>query len=150
MSMTCLVCRSDQRDHIDHALVAGEPVRDVAGRVGISKSTIDRHRAHVPAALRLVATARAAEHGIDLLEAARGLLVKATGLLESAEAKGDIRGAVAALKECRATVEWLGCIDADRGADRDADLERIGSILMAELDTHTLLRVGDRLAEVGL
>jgi hypothetical protein len=38
---------------------------------------------------------------------AAGLLDRALGLLEGAEAEGDLRGATGALKECRATVELL-------------------------------------------
>jgi hypothetical protein len=42
----CSVCRHAQHDAIDTALKAGESVRVLAGRFGLSKTAVDRHRNH--------------------------------------------------------------------------------------------------------
>ena len=43
--MTCTVCRHEAREAVDAALVAGEPLRDIAGRSTIGM-TMNRY-AHV-------------------------------------------------------------------------------------------------------
>jgi hypothetical protein len=43
----CTICRSPDRERIDQALKAGEVIRAIAAREGLSKSVIGRHRAHV-------------------------------------------------------------------------------------------------------
>jgi hypothetical protein len=52
MPRICTVCVHANRDTIDSALVAGEPLRDIAGRFSVSRSSLDRHKAeHLPASL---------------------------------------------------------------------------------------------------
>ena len=67
MPRRCTVCDHRERDKIDAALVSGAPLRDIAGRHGVSKSALERHKgAHLPPHL---AKARAAEEvaGADAL-----------------------------------------------------------------------------------
>lgn len=44
MPQTCTVCRHEALEAFDTALVAGEPLRDIAGRTGLSKSSLGRHK----------------------------------------------------------------------------------------------------------
>jgi hypothetical protein len=72
MPRTCTVCSHDDRAEIDKALVAGEPLRNVAKRFGTSAAALNRHKGdHIPAILA-AAERRAGEQRGD------GLLVQAT------------------------------------------------------------------------
>lgn len=49
MPRVCTVCKHTERSAIDAALVNSEPLRDIAGRFGISKSALERHAGkHLP------------------------------------------------------------------------------------------------------
>lgn len=49
MPMTCTVCRHEDRREIDRNIVLGTPLRDIAGRFGLSKSAVHLHKQeHVP------------------------------------------------------------------------------------------------------
>jgi hypothetical protein len=43
----CKVCQHPERAAIDKALAEGVSLRDIASQYGISKSTVDRHKAHL-------------------------------------------------------------------------------------------------------
>jgi len=45
--VNCLVCQHPEREAIDKALTEGVSLRDIASQYGISKSTVDRHKAHL-------------------------------------------------------------------------------------------------------
>ena len=47
MPRTCLACSSPERIAIDKALVAGEPLRNIAKRVSISPAGLLRHKTHL-------------------------------------------------------------------------------------------------------
>ena len=47
----CAICSHPDRAAIDAGLVAKTPIRSIAGQFGTSKSSLDRHRKHIPAAL---------------------------------------------------------------------------------------------------
>jgi len=51
MPRTCLACKSPERLKIDKALVSGAPLREIAGRWGFSKSSLERHKSHVSVAI---------------------------------------------------------------------------------------------------
>lgn len=56
MPQTCSVCKHPERAAIDSALVAGEPLRDIAGRFSLGKSSLARHKLeHLPDRLPLEA-----------------------------------------------------------------------------------------------
>jgi hypothetical protein len=59
MPRVCTICIHPARATIDNSLEAGQSLRTVSGQYGLSKSSIDRHKAsHLPAAL--------AQNGADL------------------------------------------------------------------------------------
>jgi hypothetical protein len=51
MPRTCLACSSPEREAIDKALVAGEPLRNIAKRFAISPASLHRHSSHVAGAI---------------------------------------------------------------------------------------------------
>jgi hypothetical protein len=53
MAKPCSICNRKDRAEIDRALVAGVSLRDLETRHnGTTRSAIDRHRKHLPAALQ--------------------------------------------------------------------------------------------------
>jgi hypothetical protein len=68
MPRTCTVCTHSDRDAIDRALIAREPVRRIAARFGLSKSAVWSHSDdHLPAALVKADEAREEARSIDLM-----------------------------------------------------------------------------------
>ena len=116
MPRTCLACANPQRPAIDKALVAGEPLRNIAKRVSISPAGLLRHKRHVASA---IGTARAQHEerlGETLLDEMRRVQRKAWELLARTESEGDLRGSIVALREVRECVESLGEILAKANA----------------------------------
>ncbi len=44
---TCTVCRHDDRDAIDKALIAGQAVRHIAAQYGLTPTSLQRHKVHI-------------------------------------------------------------------------------------------------------
>jgi hypothetical protein len=69
---TCVTCRHGAREAIDKAIVAGEPLRDIAGCTRLSKSSLDRHKQdHLSATLVKAAETSDLAHGGKLLRMGR-------------------------------------------------------------------------------
>ena len=108
MPPTCTVCRHPERAVVEAALLRGEPLRDIAGQFSIGKSAVARHKAdHLPAAMVKAHAAAAVADADDLLRQAGALRSKAISLLMKAEAAGDLRTALAGVREARGCVELL-------------------------------------------
>jgi hypothetical protein len=118
----CLICRSEVVPDINHALVSGEPLRDISARYGFSASALCRHKnAHIPEALfKAYAARQETEPEVvdDLLTQVDRLREKTYSLLERAEqseakAKSHIdkdrarRTALVAMKEARDNLTFL-------------------------------------------
>jgi hypothetical protein len=52
MPRTCTICNRPDRDAIEHAVVTGGSMRDIAGRYGVSKSSLYRHLEPISPPLR--------------------------------------------------------------------------------------------------
>ena len=112
--MTCTVCRSEANNAVDEALVAGEPLRDIAGRTGLSKSSLDRHKQdHLSGTLVKAAEGREIARGQSLLDRVNGLVDKALGVLKDAEESKDGRLALGAVKEARSCLELVGRVSGE-------------------------------------
>lgn len=108
MARTCTVCRHPDRPAIDQALVSHRPFRDIAGRFGVSKSAAVRHHDdHLPDTLAKARAAAEAARADDLLEQVQALRAKSLQLMLSAERAGDLRTALAGVREARACLELL-------------------------------------------
>lgn len=67
MPQRCTICTHPDRDEINRALVAREPVRAIAGRFGLKNSSVWRHSDdHLPAAMLKAEEAREEAASIDL------------------------------------------------------------------------------------
>jgi hypothetical protein len=105
---TCLACSSVERETIDKALVAGEPLRNIAKRVSISPAGLLRHKSHLAQAIVKAGERREEQLGDNLLDEMRRVQRKAWELLAKTESEGDHRGAIVALREVRECLESLG------------------------------------------
>ena len=156
MPRTCTVCSHPDRPAIDGALVAGDAFRHIASQFGTSTTALQRHKAdHLPAA---VATAHEAEQVVqadDLLRQLRGLHSKAVSLLLAAERAGDLRTALAGVREARGCLELL--LEIEGELDRRPQVNvlvanpewlAVRSAILMALQTHPAARQ-DVLAALG-
>ena len=101
MPRTCLACSSPERVAIDKALVAGEPLRNIAKRVSISPAGLLRHKSHVAGTIAKAQERREEKLGDSIFDEMRRLQRKALELLGKMESEGDYRGAIVAAREAR-------------------------------------------------
>jgi len=108
MPRTCTVCQHPNRAEIDRALLAGEPLRNIAERFRLSTTALHRHkRDHLPSTLVKAREAEEVSRADDLLAQVQQLQAKALDLLRKAEAEGDYRTALAGIREARGCLELL-------------------------------------------
>ncbi len=109
----CTICTHAERSAIDAAIVAGASCRDIAGRYGVSKTAVSRHAGdHLPATLAQAQAATEVAQADDLLSQVRGLQAKTLDILRQAEAGGDLRTALAAIREARENVLLFAKLEA--------------------------------------
>lgn len=129
MSMTCTICRHPQRDDIDTALMGTDTIRHISALYNVSTGALQRHKKyHLIDKLAEVQKARtdalkgyrekAAEsaqtdisRADELLSQVHDLRQRAVSLLNQAEESGDLRTALAGIKEARGCIELLARID---------------------------------------
>ncbi|MEE8408305.1 MAG: DUF3631 domain-containing protein [Myxococcota bacterium] len=108
MPRVCTICSHAEREAIDKALVTGEALRAIARQWRVSKDALRRHRnSDIPAALAKATEAQEVGRADDLLAQVRSLQTKALSILDQAEAAGEHRTALVAIREARATVELI-------------------------------------------
>src|SRR5690242_3981483 len=107
MPRRCTVCATDARAEIDSQLVSGRAYRDIAGQFGVSRSALVRHKAdHVSAGLFKAQESAGVAESVDLLAQLRSLRDGALAVLDQARRAGDLRTALLAMKEARASLEF--------------------------------------------
>lgn len=108
MARKCTVCTHPDRAVIEDALLAGVPYRNIAERFGVSIAALSRHQAdHVPAHLVKAQEAAEVAQADTLLAQVRDLQARALSILDKAEAAGDLRTALSAIREARGNLELL-------------------------------------------
>jgi hypothetical protein len=108
MPPVCTLCRRPDRAEIDALLVVPtEPLRNIAARFGTSPATLLRHKEHLPRALVLTAEGRELTRADTLTAHVQEIRAHADRLRGQAEATGDIRTALMALKLMNDVVETL-------------------------------------------
>ena len=106
MARTCTICASPQHQAVDQSLVAGTPYRAVAERFAAGPASVYRHQqGHLPATMLKAREAQEVAHADGLLAQLQSLQQKTLEILARAEGTGDLRSALAALRELRGTVE---------------------------------------------
>lgn len=127
MPQTCKACRSERRDAIDQALLAGTPLRHIAQQFGTSPAALIRHREHVSKALARTHKAQELAQSGAVLEgvwvaqgrserlygAAEAILHKALDAADLRTALQAIRCAVDVMGEARGYLELQGAITGE-------------------------------------
>jgi hypothetical protein len=155
---TCTVCVHDGRAAIDAALVAGTALRDIARHHAVSKDALFRHRSdHIPAQLAKAQDAAEVAQADDLLREVRALRGKAYSLLLKAEAAGDIRTALAGIREARGCLELLAKLLGELDERPTVNIlihpgfQQAQTVILQALEPHPVARVAvaDALAALG-
>lgn len=149
MPRTCTICAHPERDAIDTALIAGEPVRSVASRyVTIGRMAVQRHKdEHLPATLAKAHEAGEVAHADDLLGQVRGLRSTAISILMQAERAGDLRTALMGVREARACVELLAEMEGELNRTPQVNIifspewQRVRAVLIAAIAPYSDARV---------
>jgi len=170
MPRTCTVCGHSDRALIDMGLVAGRPLRDIAVRYKLSKTSLARHGdLHLTGTLALARRNESEEErGASLLDDVRALRAKTAALLIRAEEAGDLRTALAGVREARGCLELLARLEPRHEnrapiqlpelSDEDLELDTpslrqwiaLVEVLQDELEKWPSLRnrIADRLEEI--
>jgi hypothetical protein len=138
MSRICSICAHPQRDRIDKALLAGQPLREITGHVPIRKSALHRHKQHLQTTLTRAQTAEEALRGDNLLEDLQDLAAEANRLKQKAERSGDLRTAMAGLRELARLIEIRARVVGEL-RDRDINL----NVLNVSVDDSTARRIAE-------
>jgi hypothetical protein len=122
--------------------MAGEPiraiVRAITGHVPISKTSLQRHQRHVSQAISKSQEAVEIAHGDALASELRQLASEARRLQRKAEADGDTRTAIAALRELARLIEIRARVVGEL-RDREISL----NVLNVSIDDSTARRIAE-------
>ena len=143
MGRHCSVCAHDRRDEIDRALVDGTAAGEIASSTGLCRSAIDRHRDHIPQAVAQARDVAEIARAEGLLAFAVSLTEHAMRLLEGAEADGDRRTAIAAVREVRECLRLLNTLRPQPVPN----MAMVAQVLASELEPTMLRRIRVALQE---
>ena len=109
MPRRCTICTHQDRALIEDGLLAGVSFRNIAKRYGVSITALHRHKSeHLSEHLAKAHEAEQVAQADDLLAQVRELQAKALAILGKAEAAGDLKVALSAIREARGNLELLG------------------------------------------
>ena len=118
MPRVCTICNHQEREAINKALLAGEPLRNIAARTGTSATALHRHKAeHLPATLTKAQAAQEVAQADDLLAQVRRLQVVTMNILAHAYQAQDLRTALQAVGQARGNLELLGRLAGELEAE---------------------------------
>jgi hypothetical protein len=105
----CRICTHEDRKEIDRALVRGESMRGIVARYGtVGRMSLQRHRKdHLPELLAKAYEAERMAEADELLMDVRRLQERTLLMLQEAEKAGDLRTALAAVREARHNLALL-------------------------------------------
>lgn len=108
MPRSCTVCGHEKRAQIDHALAEGIPNRRIATQYSLSEASVRRHHhSHLPVTLVKAHEVEEVARADELLGRVETLQARTLAILEAAEETGELRTALAAIREARGNVELL-------------------------------------------
>jgi hypothetical protein len=134
MPRVCTACGHDEREALNRAVVRGAPLRRIAESHGLSESALRRHAAScVPKSLASAENAREAASAERLLADVSALEVRAVALVERAEAEGDVRAAVVALREARECVALRARVRVELRREESVSVPEASALISAAL-----------------
>lgn len=108
MPRRCTICDHPDRQTIEVQLVGPDPLRNIAQQWHVSTTALLRHRQHhLPASLAQATETENTVRADAILANVRRLQRRTEAILDSAEAAGDHRTALAAIRELRNHLELL-------------------------------------------
>jgi len=147
MPQTCSICIHPDRASIDQEIICGTPVRDIAGRYGVGKSSIDRHKKHIPSALIKAQEAVVVGNADTLLHEVKTLLEQAQSLTGAAQAAGDLRTALQGIGKVKEILELMARLAGEIDSTNVQVNIGIPSITTCP-EWGTIIRIIDRHPEV--
>ncbi len=152
MARKCKVCVHPELNEINRELAAQSPnISEISRKYGIPWDSLKRHKVnHLPKSLSKAKEAQDIALGDDLLNQVKLLQTKSFRILRKAEDEGDLRIALAAIKEARGNLELLakllGQIEERREVQLQFIIPIIAGIISQEIkDTSTVERIIYRL-----
>lgn len=114
MARACSICARDDRNAIDEAIVAGQPIRAIGRRFHASRDAIARHQvAHLSPALVKLQAVRDEQRGETLLERMETLIARTERLLSAAEESGAMGQALSAIDRMWKGYELVGKVTGE-------------------------------------
>jgi hypothetical protein len=111
MPRTCTICNHPERDQIEEAILANEPLRRIVARYGTSTGSLQRHKSGcVPNTLATAHDTSEIVRGHGLLERIAVLEGDARRFQKAAEKAKDLRTALLATRELLRIVGMLATI----------------------------------------
>lgn len=124
MSRPCLCCTSPARNAIDEAILNDEPESSIAARFNVSRSSVNRHKAHPPTSIVKAETIREirvavtiADKLADLERETREILAEARGAIGK-----DNRLALQALARLERQYEIRARIEGELGPENQVNV----------------------------
>ena len=131
------ICIDERRSEIEGAVLAGDSYRTVAQRFGISRDAVVRHRKHLTPATPNSLKVEQIFPSSTLVEQLQAFTADAQRLKEKAESEGDLRTALAAVKELCRIVELVARLRGE--IDGRAQI----NVLNFQLDAETARRMNE-------
>jgi hypothetical protein len=125
MPRPCSICSHPQRSTVDAHLVARSPsIRSLAKDFDVSSSALRRHKQlHISEALARAHGNQALLHAGTLADHVRELYTRSGTILQKAEASGDARTALGALRELRSIIDLVA-----RLAEKDSTRVHVSTV----------------------
>ena len=131
------ICIDERRSEIEGAVLAGDSYRTVAQRFGISRDAVVRHRKHLVPATPNSLKVEQIFPSNTLVEELQAFTADAQRIKEKAETEGDLRTALAAVKELCRIVELVARLRGE--IDGRAQI----NVLNFQLDAETARRMNE-------
>ena len=132
MPRNCSICHHTMRDQIEAELLEKKPFKELASTFEVSSSALHRHaQSHLQE--RLIKAKDAAEIGKadDLVRQIETLKSKAGQILQKAESDGDLRTALAGVRELARLIELVAKMTSDL---RNSHIDTV-SVELVDLET---------------
>lgn len=135
MPRTCTICSHAKRKQIEELLVQGGSLRDIAGRYGTTKSTLERHQGHIAETIQQVRNSNDVKRAASLIDQLEELSEIADGILQGAVKAKDGELALKALDRRHKQVELgarlAGEFKADQPSLTDAERANRASAILS-------------------
>ena len=151
MPRPCITCEHPERPKIEQALVSGTSFRKVSKRFGIGMTALFRHKeAHILPAVAKAQHAIEASQGDDLLAKVTMLESDARRIQRKAEAAGDLRTAISAIRELTRVIELLAKLRGELQAAPQINIAFVVPVLLDCLSDYPEVKqvVATRLREL--